>query len=80
MDNLLLIGQVVLFILGGAVVALHGIAPLTKSTKDDKALVWLVKIEGWLRMLLPAPRGPEPKYVAPESTQVVSLGQRKPQK
>lgn len=33
--------QIVIIVLGAAVAALHLLAPLTKTTKDDRALNWL---------------------------------------
>jgi hypothetical protein len=38
MDKLFLVAQIASFVVAGAVVALNGIAPLTKTDKDDKAL------------------------------------------
>ena len=37
-----------LALLGGCVVALAALSPLTKSTKDDKALALLRKVEAFL--------------------------------
>lgn len=36
MDTLFSVATIVSFVLAGAVVALNGIAPFTKNTKDDK--------------------------------------------
>lgn len=55
MNTAIMIGQFVLYALGGAVLALHGIAPLTKSTKDDKVLAVLEKVEWALRKVVPMP-------------------------
>lgn len=37
MDKLFMIAEIASFVVTGAVVALNGIAPLTKTNKDDKA-------------------------------------------
>lgn len=55
LDTILLIGQITLYALGGLVVALTAIAPLTKTTKDDTVLSWAQWVELQLRKLLPAP-------------------------
>lgn len=55
LETALLILQIAVYALGGAVVALNLIAPLTRTDRDDKALVWLRRIEDILRRLLPAP-------------------------
>jgi hypothetical protein len=55
MDTLLTVAQATLAVIGGAVVALHVIAPMTKTTRDDQVLTWLQWLELQLRKLLPAP-------------------------
>ena len=55
MDTLLLVAQIAAYIVAGTVVALHAIAPLTKTSKDDAALHWLEWVEMWLRKILPLP-------------------------
>lgn len=55
MDTLLTVAQATLAVIGGAVVALNVIAPMTKTDKDDTVLSWLQWVELQLRKLLPAP-------------------------
>lgn len=61
MDTFLDIAQGALAVIGGAVVALHVIAPMTKTTKDDTVLTWLQWIELQLRKVLPLPSPPVAK-------------------
>jgi hypothetical protein len=54
MENLLLVGEGVLAVLGAAVILLRFVSPLTKSKADDKALSWVVKAQEWLlKLVLP---------------------------
>lgn len=59
MDTFLLVLQIAAGVLSGAVVALHAIAPLTKSDRDDQWLAKLRVVESWLFKLLP--KRPDPK-------------------
>lgn len=58
MDTLLTIAQATLAVIGGAVVALHVIAPMTKTTRDDQVLTWLQWLELQLRKVVPLPSLP----------------------
>ena len=55
MDTVLTVAQIVLAVLGGAIVTLHVIAPITKTNKDDAVLTALQWLEAALRRFLPAP-------------------------
>jgi hypothetical protein len=55
LDTLLQVAVIGQAVIAGAVVALHLIAPLTKTQKDDEALTWLQWVEATLRRILPAP-------------------------
>lgn len=55
MDTLLQIAIIGQAVITGAVVALHVIAPITKTDKDDTALSWLQYLEALLRKVLPSP-------------------------
>lgn len=61
MDTFLNIAEATLAVIGGAVVALHVIAPMTKTTKDDTVLTWLQWVELQLRKVLPLPSPPVAK-------------------
>jgi hypothetical protein len=61
MDTLITVAQAALAIIAGAVVALHVIAPMTKTSKDDTVLTWLQWVELQLRKLLPTPSVPVAK-------------------
>ena len=60
-DKLIEYAQYASYGIAGLVVFLHGIAPLTKSDKDDKLLNALRWVEDKLMMLLPSsPKPPAP--------------------
>ena len=65
MSTILLVAQIAAFTISGAVVALHAIAPLTKTPKDDEVLGWLEWVEVWLRKILPLP-GPAAQRIEAE--------------
>lgn len=66
MDTALAIATYASFVIAGAVVALNGIAPLTKNTKDDKVRDALVFIhDKILVMILPFLAGRVAKAAAP---------------
>jgi hypothetical protein len=70
LDTLLLVGQITLYALGGLVVALTAIAPLTKTSKDDTVLSWAQWVELQLRKLLPAPSKPVARIEAEKFSDV----------
>lgn len=55
MDTFLTIAQAFLAVIAGAIVALHVIAPMTKTNRDDTVLTWLQWVELQLRKTLPLP-------------------------
>lgn len=54
MDTVFQIATILSFVIAGAVVALNGIAPFTKNTKDDKARDFLTFVhDKILAVILP---------------------------
>lgn len=58
MDTLITVAQIATAVVAGAVVALHVIAPITKTQRDDEALTWLQWLETQLRKVIPLPSPP----------------------
>ena len=58
MDTLITVAQIATAVVAGAVVALHVIAPITKTQRDDDALTWLQWLETQLRKVIPLPSPP----------------------